>query len=80
MIISYEDFVGLFKDIFIIHINYQIRIWNKKFNSILFSVNELEFLSRAFDNLFVHGIFSFKYRRLYNSTGFADKLNKTKLF
>lgn len=41
MIISYEDFVGLFKDIFIIHINYQIRIWNKKFNSILFSVNEL---------------------------------------
>lgn len=59
MIISYEDFVGLFKDIFIIHINYQIRIWNKKFNSILFSVNEL---------------------RLYNSAGFADKLNKTKLF
>lgn len=54
MIISYEDFVGLFKDIFIIHISYQIRIWNKKFNSILFSVNELEFLSRAFDNLFVH--------------------------
>lgn len=54
MIISYEDFVGLFKDIFIIHINYQIRIWNKKFNSILFSVNELEFLSHAFDNLFVH--------------------------
>lgn len=54
MIISYEDFVGLFKDIFIIHINYQIRRWNKKFNSILFSVNEIEFLSRAFDNLFVH--------------------------
>lgn len=35
-------------------INYQIRIWNKKFNSILFSVNELEFLSRAFEDLFVH--------------------------
>lgn len=29
MIISYEDFVGLFKDIFIIHINDQIRIWIK---------------------------------------------------
>lgn len=35
-------------------INYQIRIWNKKFNSILFSVDELEFLSRAFEDLFVH--------------------------
>lgn len=31
MIISYEDFVGLFKDIFINHINYQIRVWNENF-------------------------------------------------